>query len=315
MRGIKMAEMSGVCAIVPRHQEGFRPKVIGMGILVDDLEMVTCAHVVDAAIGEGWFGQPGDCVVRVCFPFVAGSVCVNGTVDRKRYFRPDRAEEGKLTDIAVVLLSDPAPAEVGRVVLRGHVNDALVLVFGFRQKELETGDWVNHEDGEIVESKILGPLPGGRVYFEGIRSTGAAVEPGFSGAAVFDPRQGAVVGMVVKASAEPGRNNAQFIDVASLWKALGRTPPPQTYVPQRPGIPGPGQFIIALCHLTEGEFRSIVVVMGISEADVGGADLHARAVSVYNRIARPGRNREESLLRLKSEIERLYPDAFTSETG
>src|SRR5262249_6492340 len=118
---------------------GDRPKVIGMGILVDDLEMVTCAHVVDAAIGEGWFDQPGDGVVRVCFPFVAGLVCVNGTVDRKRYFRQDRAEEGKLTDIAVVVLSNPAPPEVGRVVLRGHVNDASVMVFGFRQKELETG--------------------------------------------------------------------------------------------------------------------------------------------------------------------------------
>src|SRR5205807_849552 len=100
--------------------------------------------------------------------------------------------------------------------------DALVKVYGFRHKDLDSGDWESHPDGEVVESKILGPLPGGRVYFEGIRSTGAAVEPGFSGAAVYDTRQGAVVGMVVKASAEAGRNNAQFIDPRSLLQALGR---------------------------------------------------------------------------------------------
>jgi hypothetical protein len=303
-------EKNGVCAIVPRHQLGYRPKVIGMGILVDDLEMVTCAHVVDAAIGEGWFDQPGDGVVRVCFPFAEGSVCINGTVDRKLYFPPDRAEEGKLTDITVVRLSQPAPAAAGRAVLRVHIDDAPVKVFGFRRKDLDNGGWESHPDGEIVESKVLGPLPGGRVYFEGLRSTGATVEPGFSGAAVYDSRQEAVVGMVVKATAEPGKSNAQFIDVASLWKALGRA----THAPQ-PAIPGPEQFIGALCELSDGQFRTLVLVMGISEADVGGQDLRGRAVSVYQRVARPGQNRLQNLLRLKSEIERLYPDAFTNVGG
>jgi hypothetical protein len=80
-------------------------------------------------------------------------------------------------------------------------------------------------------------------------------------------------------------------------------------------IPGPEEFIGALCHLSDGEFWSIVLAMGFSEADVGGADQRGRAVSVYNRVARPGRNRERNLLRLKSKIERVYPDAFTSLAG
>jgi hypothetical protein len=217
-----MIKSSGVCAIVPRHQEGHNPKVIGMGILIDEREMVTCAHVVDAAIGEGWFCEPGDGVLQICFPFAEGSVCIKGTVDRNRYFPPERAEEGKLTDIAVVRLSTAAPAAVGRAVLQRHIDDAPVKVFGFRRKELDSGEWESHPDGEIVESKVLGQLPGGRVYFEGLRSIGATVEPGFSGAAVYAPRQSAVVGMVVKASAEIGKSSAQFIDVPSLLKALGQ---------------------------------------------------------------------------------------------
>jgi hypothetical protein len=82
-----------------------------------------------------------------------------------------------------------------------------------------------------------------------------------------------------------------------------------------PAIPGPEQFINALCQLTAGEFDSLVLFLGIPQADVGGADLRGRAVSVYQRVARPGQNRERNLLRLKSEIERLYPDAFTTGAG
>ncbi len=217
-----MPDISGVCAIVPRHQEGFRPKVIGMGIVVGDLEVVTCAHVINAAVGDDWFSQPGEGVVRVCFPFAEGMVCVNGTVDRGRFFPPNRPEEGKLTDIAVIRLDQPAPSSVGRAVFRGHGDDALVKIYGFRRKENGEGHWKSHPEGEIVEAKVLGSLPGGRVYIEWLRPTGASVEPGFSGAGVYDPRQGAVVGMTAQASAEVGRHNAQFIDVDSLLKALGR---------------------------------------------------------------------------------------------
>ena len=217
-----MADVNGVCAIVPRTQMGFRPKVYGMGIVVGDREVVTCAHVINAALGEDWFAEPGEGVVRVCFPFAEGMVSLNGTVDRGRYFAPNRPEEGKLTDIAVVKLDRPAPASVGRAILRAHEDNALVKIYGFRRKEIGEGHWESHPEGEIVEAKVLGPLPGGRVFIEWLRATGASVEPGFSGSGVYDPRQGAVVGMTVEASADPGRLNAQIIDVRSLSQALGR---------------------------------------------------------------------------------------------
>ncbi len=216
-----MVELNGVCAIVPREQEGFRPRVFGMGVLVNDHELVTCGHVIDAAVGEGWLSQPGDAVVTVCFPFAHGMSCVDGTVDRKRYFPPGQSEEGRLTDIAVVRLNRQAPTSIGRAVLQGHVNDGVVKIYGFRRKKLHSGGWESHPDGEIVESKVLGSLPGGRVYFEGLRDSGATVEPGFSGAGVYDPRQRSFVGMVVQASVETERNDAQFIDAASMTKALG----------------------------------------------------------------------------------------------
>ena len=219
-----MEKLSGVCAVVPRHQKGFRPKVYGMGILVDDHELITCAHVVDAAIGEGWFDQPGDGGVRVCFPFGKGETCVKGTVDRARYFPQNLPKQGVLTDIAVIRLDEPAPAAVGRADLREHVEDSHVKVLGFRMSELD-GDWISHPYGEIPELKVVKSLPGGRVYMEQLRSTGAAMEPGFSGGGVYDSRLDTVVGMADVASAESGRISAQFIDAASLRKALGRDLP------------------------------------------------------------------------------------------
>jgi hypothetical protein len=78
-------------------------------------------------------------------------------------------------------------------------------------------------------------------------------------------------------------------------------------------MPGPEQLINALCQLTPCEFDSLLLFLGIQKADVGGEDLRWRAVSVYQRVARPGRNRERNLLRLKSEIERR-PLTTTSES-
>ena len=191
-------------AIVPRHQEGFRPKVIGMGILVGDREVVTCTTLSMLQLGMGGSTNRGTGSCGSASHSWEGSVCVNGIVDRERYFRQDRAEEGKLTDIAVVRLPGPAqksdePAlranevpwkSAGKAVLRKHDDDTAVRVFGFRQKELPAGGWECHPNGEIVESKVLGSLPGGRVYFEGIRSTGAASNPASAGPASTTPSRG-----------------------------------------------------------------------------------------------------------------------------
>src|SRR5215831_11778085 len=107
-----MSERSGVCTIVPRNQQGFRPQVFGMGILVNVREVVTCAHVIDVALGSKWqeWSEPG--IVNVCFPFTEGYVCIKGAVDRKRWFAHGRSTGGQPSDIAVILLEKDAPASV-----------------------------------------------------------------------------------------------------------------------------------------------------------------------------------------------------------
>src|SRR5713101_5939973 len=99
-----MSEEDGICAIVPSGHDGFRPQVLGMGILVGDRDIVTCAHVIDVALGYGWHqSSSAMATVRACFPFVG--ICCDGTVDRQRWFSSGRTRGCEPSDIAVIELA------------------------------------------------------------------------------------------------------------------------------------------------------------------------------------------------------------------
>jgi hypothetical protein len=221
-----MAATDGICVIVPAGQNHFRPQVFGMGILVGEREILTCAHVVNAALGDDWFQQPGDGTVRVCFPFVKRHPCFDGTVDRKRWFPGDNEE---MADIAVVQLGSDAPASAGCAILRSHASDMMVKIYGFRGTALPDGQWRSHKEGEWVEGKILEKLPEGRGQFDGLRQTGGTIEKGFSGSGLYNRITDAVVGMAVESDKDKERKIAQFIDVPSLqgvFENVMDSPPP-----------------------------------------------------------------------------------------
>jgi hypothetical protein len=129
-----MSHDSGVCTIVPRNQSGFRPQVFGMGILVDVREIVTCAHVINVALGDAWQSSSRPAIENVCFPFTEQFICIEGTVDKKRWFAAGGVEGGELSDVAVIQLEKDAPASVERAVLQDHVVGALAKAYGFRGK-------------------------------------------------------------------------------------------------------------------------------------------------------------------------------------
>ena len=150
-----MSEKMGVCTIVPRDQKGFRPLVFGMGILVNGREIVTCAHVIDVALGPGWQELKERAVVGICFPFVDGFPCLEGTVDEKRSIPPGRTSGGEPSDVAVIQLTQEAPPSAERAVLKSHVMDAHAKAYGFRGKEDGAG-WKSHPNGGWSEGKIVG---------------------------------------------------------------------------------------------------------------------------------------------------------------
>lgn len=214
-----MTETSGICAIVPIGQHGFRPIVHGMGIVVTPRIIITCAHVVDAVLGPRWWVSESQPVVRASFPF-AGGACLDGVVSRDLWFPANRGDPSGVSDIAVIGLLEDVPAAVGTATLAKPTPGLEVKAYGFRGEPLN-GGWVSHPDGQWAAGAIIGPQPEGRGQIDGLRTTGARVERGFSGSGVYAPTLKAVVGMIVESDRDVVARVAQFIDASALEAILG----------------------------------------------------------------------------------------------
>jgi hypothetical protein len=214
-----MSQTMGICAIIPRGQGSYQPTVFGMGILVTDTEIVTCAHVIAAALKLNGHTLMDESVVSVCFPFVEGKLCVDGDVDPTSWL-PPTSNKGR-SDIAVIRLRKPAPSSVEPAVLKeSRVTEEVLTVYGFRSQQRDDGSWVSHPTGEHSQGHIVGPLPDGRGQFDGLPITGAAVQHGFSGAGIYDRAQDAIVGMVVEVDRSPTTRLSQFINALCLEELL-----------------------------------------------------------------------------------------------
>ncbi|MFC4944595.1 trypsin-like peptidase domain-containing protein [Pseudonocardia sp. GCM10023141] len=161
-------------------------EVIGGGFLVGPDLVATCAHVVaDALGGDAYAEQAPTAPVRLDFP-LAGAPSVRATVERWVPIRDDGTG-----DIALLRLTDPAPAQVRMPPLRrierlwGHSFH----VFGFPEDA-----W----DGVWTTGAIRGKQGTGWYQLQG-NPGDQTIEGGFSGAPVWDDESGAVVGMTVAA--------------------------------------------------------------------------------------------------------------------
>ena len=170
---------------------------VGVGALVTERHVVTCAHVVNAAFGldARAQGQPTG-TVALDFPLVrqgdpGGSPPVRATVER---WLPPPREGAAGDDIAgLVLVNEQAPegTAAARLAVDTPRPGRTVRVFGFPAAR---------PDGEWVQAAIRGSVGGGRLQLDS--DSALRVQRGFSGSPVFDDDIGRVVGLI--ASAPPG---------------------------------------------------------------------------------------------------------------
>lgn len=161
-------------------------EIVGCGFLVSDRLVLTCAHVVNAAVGA----QPDERVrpaqqVIAEFPLVAAGQTMRATVQTWVPIEADATG-----DIALLHLADPPPAaaEPVRLATTPDTWDHPFRTYGFPR---------GYPGGLWASGRILGRQRHGWVQLEDVKAAGAAVERGFSGAAVYDEQLHAVVGMVV----------------------------------------------------------------------------------------------------------------------
>ena len=161
---------------------------VGIGVLVAERHVVTCAHVVNAALGLAarQQGQPAG-PVTLDFPLV-GPPTLTATVER---WLPPPREGATGDDIAGLLLAGeraPEGTAAARLTVDTPRPGRAVRVFGYP---------AGRPDGGWVEAAIRGPVGGGRLQLDS--GSALRVQQGFSGSPVFDDGIGRIVGIVASA--------------------------------------------------------------------------------------------------------------------
>ena len=189
-------ENSYKAAIARIH--GRNGAVVGTGFLVNDGYLLTCAHVVAGALGipvmtkeplaeESSFGRS----IKVDFPFSSQN---HDPIQAETVFWEPVGEYKTQGDIAGLRLQGKLPKGIRPIALvmsdskTEHYRDHRFHVFGFPNGHKHDGAWAKGE----MQSSVIGR----RVQIQAFQEEGIHVEPGFSGAPIWDEALKGVVGMI-----------------------------------------------------------------------------------------------------------------------
>jgi tetratricopeptide (TPR) repeat protein len=198
--------------------------IVGVGFLVGQRQVLTCAHVVARALGlPDETTRPEGAIVALDFPFLAHDNRYSASV---AVWLAAEAGGGGGDVAGLVLDRDPpSGAKPAILVTIDNLWGRSFRAFGFPVGA--GGDWAR---GILRDTQAYGWL-----QLESSKLTGRRVQAGYSGAAVWaeDEPQG-VVGMVVQADRGPGDRVAYAIPASLLiqtWPEVlrGRPIPANPY--------------------------------------------------------------------------------------
>jgi Trypsin-like peptidase domain len=218
-------------------REGFVVRVLragsavpaGVGFVVGDRQVLTCAHVVNTALGRTQRDQqaPGaQARVQVDFPLLGDPEAAPLRNCRVEVWVPPPASGVAGGDVAgLVLVGEGLPAGAGAARLAEAVDarEAKVDLFGY------PGEPPGRE-GAWSHCALSGVVGGGMIQLDTSREAVFRAQPGYSGspAVVADGMGDAVVGMLAVASRDDEGRDAYAIPVARLgdsWpEVLGGVP-------------------------------------------------------------------------------------------
>jgi WD40 repeat protein len=168
----------------------------GAGVLIGAREIVTCAHVVNAALERdlGSRAVPAE-PVEVTFPLTGGRWPIKVRV--AQWFPP--TPDGEVNDDLAVLLLGRAPngAVPARLAVGSYRSGHGADVFGYPGVP-------PRPDGSWVPVAVRGVVGGGLLQLDARSSAALRVQPGFSGGPVIDSETGEVIGLLQ--TAPPARS-------------------------------------------------------------------------------------------------------------
>ncbi|WP_433265465.1 trypsin-like peptidase domain-containing protein [Actinosynnema sp. CS-041913] len=162
---------------------------VGAGVVVSRTHVLTCAHVVNLALGRDLrtaTRPTGPVPVRfAALPDVTAEATV-------RSWMPPPPREGVAgDDVCVLSLHVPATVIPAKLISTPPRSGHPVDVFGFP---------ANRPDGAWVRAVVRGQVSGRLLQLDS--ESALRVQPGYSGGPVWDPETGRVVGIIATAAAQ-----------------------------------------------------------------------------------------------------------------
>jgi hypothetical protein len=155
----------------------------GMGIVIDSRRVLTCAHVVNVAVGlRALDRKKPQSKVSVGFALFEHIEPIAGRVI---HWSP--AQE---RDVAVIELDSDVPAQVSTAVFAGvdaPLDGDLLRVYGIGQGQ---------KSGRHIEAKFMGETREIEAQIDGIANAQLFAMPGYSGAGVWDTEHDGLIGML-----------------------------------------------------------------------------------------------------------------------
>jgi WD40 repeat protein len=185
-------------------------KVIGAGCLVSEKHILTCAHVVADALGlpRNTTGIP-DALINLDFPLLAAKQYLKAKVVFWQPVNPDAEAE----DIAGLELENSLPqmAQPAKFITSEDLWGHPFRVLGFPSGQ---------PNGVSASGVLRGRVANAWVQLEDVKQPGYRLEPGFSGAPIWDEELQGVAGIAVAAEMNrPEAKTAFIIPTQVLIKA------------------------------------------------------------------------------------------------
>uniref|UniRef100_UPI002AD3BA3D nSTAND1 domain-containing NTPase n=1 Tax=unclassified Frankia TaxID=2632575 RepID=UPI002AD3BA3D len=208
---------------VVRIRQGSTRKAAGVGVLVGEREIVTCAHVVNTALGRPQRTQDKPTGgLLIDFPQLDGSPLREATVEAWRPPPQNGTFGGDIAGLRII--GEPLPTTACPARLDGRVPPVDVTVFGFpTDPPRPHGGWSS--------ATLIGTVGGGMLQLDKSNEAALRAQPGYSGSPVFGP-DSIVLGLLSVAARDDDVKDAYAIPVrrlAEVWPDVCRVVPPSPY--------------------------------------------------------------------------------------
>jgi len=255
---------------MPWHARIYAPdgtQVVGAGVVIDRRRILTCAHVVGAALKLADLRTLPTGYVTVDFPDRPAELARPARVAPRGWLSQARPAD----DLAMLEVSGPDLPEASAAPLRpaGTLGRRMISVFGHPAR---------YPDGVWADARLMGRGgPGAQwVQMDTPTRTGKRIQPGFSGAGVWAHDDEAVIGCVIAADRVADDRVAWMIPVEAIadhWPELhdmyavprllrrpAPRPPRRTESPQPPAEQQRlARVMLALAGIRERPTRDIIV--------------------------------------------------------